>query len=358
MTGKLRTAIFGAAALGLLSVGASWAEETGRVEKEGSSSKATQSPRTGLDDAQIAAWLVVESGLHEQVSEFAAQRAHNSAIQQFAQAAVQSHKELLAQLPKAGKVEGQATANVAKTLKEIAQRWEETAGTNRQVLGFRGSIEPQDKADSKQAAEQAAEQAEQKVADLTKKLKEKRKAMADERREQRTEAVSAENRKERVAERRTEGREMREAIQEMNDLRRQRQEARRELLQARLQTSRRGALAERVPQVLRTIGALVQEVGTMSGAAPFFADIEQQVAKRTAEAIKKSLEEKTGRDFDRAYLGYVLVSQMKMISMLEVAMERASGDLLPTLDRSLAAARDRLREARELLQELAGSDKG
>jgi hypothetical protein len=345
---KTFAAIFAAAVLG---AGWSWADEAGRTEKGSSSAKATQSRRVGLSDCQIAAWLITESGVHERVGEFAAQQAHNSAVQQFAQTAAQSHKELLAQFPMPAKGEGGDANDAAKTLKEIAQRWEETAGNNRQVLGFRGTDESQAPADN---AGTAAER----LTALRKKMQEQRKIIGEARSDRRTEVASAETPADRVAEFRSEGREVREARQELNALRRQRVQVLRDVAQAGNETAGRASLSARIPQVLRTVAQVVQGVGTKGGAATTIADIEQQAANRMAEAITQTLKEKQGRDFDVAYLGYECLSQLRMISMLEVAKENASEDLRPALDRSLASAQERLRQSHELMQQVASSDEG
>ena len=96
----------------------------------------------------------------------------------------------------------------------------------------------------------------------------------------------------------------------------------------------------------------------MGGAATSFTDIEQQAAHRTAEAMKQCLKERQGKDFDLAYLGFELLAQQRLVSMMEVAKKHASQTLLPTLDQGLTGAQDRLHKARELMQQVLGSDKG
>jgi hypothetical protein len=351
MTRTSLTAMFAAALLGLVGAGSSWADESGLDGKESSSTKATQAPQPGPNDGQITAWLIAENGLHQQVSEFAAQRAQNSAVQQFAQAATQSRKDLVAQFHMPGQSEGKVASDVVTALREIAQRWEDTAGNNRQVLGFRGPVDREEQTETIRAAEE-------RLADLRKKIQEQNKVLAEARRELRGDVAAAETRKEGRAELRADRGELSEAMKKLNDLRRQRLEAWRELAQARSKETGRVSVSDRVPQVLRTTAQILQEFGIKSAAASSLTDIEQQAAHRTAEAILERLKEKEGREFDRAYLGFEVLSQLRLISMLGVAKEFASKDLCTTLDRSLATAQERYRQAHDLLQQVIGSDKG
>jgi hypothetical protein len=341
---------------GLFGVGILSADENRSPRNESAPQKEMAAVKTSPQcDYQIATWLAIESELYSEISESAGKRATQQAVRQFAQNADKSHRELVAKLHDPLEKMAQSKFDVSKVLKEITQRWEDTYGSNRRVLGFRGGGTTPAGEQSGPTAE-AEKKAEGRLADVRKKIAQQRetmnKALAT-MREARGQGQDREaQKKEDNAAARSDLKKLREARVALRDLRRERDQAFRDLLAARGQTVGK-SVSERVPQLLRTISDAVQKSGG-SAQGLLFSDIHRQVAKRTAEAIKHELEQVSGENFDRAYLACEVFGQLRMIQALEVAKEHASQDLRPILESSITTAQDQLRQARELLQHVSG----
>jgi predicted outer membrane protein len=332
-------------------------------------------------DSEIASKLRINNRLHTEISQFAAQRSQNEEVKQFAQTVNRGHSEMIAKLPQPTSSAGRSGYDVSSTLREIAQRLESGADSRREVLGFRGSAGPDVAAQPGQAVEpgraaQLRSDAEKRRAELRKIIDQQRAVIRDARedsqedreedREDRQEArqEDREDREDRPAGANQEvsddrGQESDDSGQEdvaASEARQKLREARRELRELREDTREQGQdrltrLWTRAPEILNAVAQTVDEMGVKSPQGSF-GDYERKVVERLAATIKKELEQKTGKAFDQAYLGYEILCHLSTLDTMEVAKQYCSPEMCSALDESISMTQGHLQQARDLMEKI------
>jgi len=137
-------------------------------------------------------------------------------------------------------------------------------------------------------------------------------------------------------------------------------EARRELRTLRQTASTADGVAgrdlrqlwARVPEILNVVAKTADEMGWNKTQGSFL-EYERNVAERLADTITKEWKQKTGKEFEKAYLNYEVLSHLKTLDRMEVAKRYCSPEMCAALDEASTLAQDRLRQARELMQKIS-----
>jgi len=82
--------------------------------------------------------------------------------------------------------------------------------------------------------------------------------------------------------------------------------------------------------------------------------IHQEIAARCLASAKRELASKEGAEFDHCYIGMQIVAHQKMIDSDQVFANYVSADQRDTLEECVKTAQEHLREAKEIMDSLAG----
>jgi putative membrane protein len=80
--------------------------------------------------------------------------------------------------------------------------------------------------------------------------------------------------------------------------------------------------------------------------------IAREIDERCLAALKKELNQKSGRDFDACYVGSQISGHMQMAAALEVVSEHASGQLRDIVKEAQPTVDKHLAEAKKLMEQL------
>jgi predicted outer membrane protein len=90
-----------------------------------------------------------------------------------------------------------------------------------------------------------------------------------------------------------------------------------------------------------TVGALMQ--------------IKDELAQRCLASAQRELEQKSGEEFDKCYIGMQIAAHMKMADTLAVFQRHASGELKETLGECEQTTKEHLAKAKEIIKSLDDS---
>jgi predicted outer membrane protein len=89
-----------------------------------------------------------------------------------------------------------------------------------------------------------------------------------------------------------------------------------------------------------------------SGGLQQLAQIERQIAERCKQAIREDLEQKSGAEFDKAYVGTQIGAHIHMLAALEVIGQQGQGQLAQLAQQAQPTVQQHLDHAKQLIQQL------
>jgi len=114
-----------------------------------------------------------------------------------------------------------------------------------------------------------------------------------------------------------------------------------------------GALSSKL-QPLTT----AQAVGTGDQGINQLIAIDKQITDRTTEAMKQKLEEKSGAEFDRCYIGGQIACHMQASAALDVLSRQATGPLKQLASETKSKVDEHLKQAEKIAEQLMGPSDG
>ncbi len=94
-----------------------------------------------------------------------------------------------------------------------------------------------------------------------------------------------------------------------------------------------------------------------SGALTQLLEIDRQITKRTTQAMRDELQQKSGAEFDECYLGAQIGSHICMLAALEVIGQQAQGELRQVAEQAQPTIQQHLDHAKHLAKELQGASR-
>jgi putative membrane protein len=82
------------------------------------------------------------------------------------------------------------------------------------------------------------------------------------------------------------------------------------------------------------------------------AQIERQIAERCQQAIRDELQQKSGAEFDKCYVGAQVGAHMHMLAALEVIGQQVQGPLAQVVQQAQPTVQQHLDHAKQLMQQL------
>lgn len=101
-------------------------------------------------------------------------------------------------------------------------------------------------------------------------------------------------------------------------------------------------------------GVQVEVDGKAGRGALNWVAIHQQMAARCLASAKRELASKEGAEFDHCYIGMQIFAHQKMIDSDQVFASYVSGEHRETMETCMKTAQEHLREAKSLMETLAG----
>jgi len=111
-------------------------------------------------------------------------------------------------------------------------------------------------------------------------------------------------------------------------------------------------------QMQRLAGSLVEDnvgqprAGTAPGGGLDFIAIHKEIGQQCLKSIKEELSSKQGIDFDKCFIGQQIGAHLKVVDMLTVLRNHASGELKQDLEKELQTAQQHLQLAKQIEQKL------
>jgi predicted outer membrane protein len=93
------------------------------------------------------------------------------------------------------------------------------------------------------------------------------------------------------------------------------------------------------------------QAGSQNEAIDQLVRIEQQITQKATDAVTEKLREKSGADFDQAYLGCQVGAHMHMKAALEVIAQQTSGQLAQLAEQTQQKVEQHLEEAERLMKQ-------
>jgi len=82
---------------------------------------------------------------------------------------------------------------------------------------------------------------------------------------------------------------------------------------------------------------------------PAWVEVHQQIARNTAELVRRDLEQLAGNKFDDAFLGMMAAAHVQQEATLQVLGKLARGDFEARLDQALTTVRQHRKRAEEIM---------
>jgi predicted outer membrane protein len=82
--------------------------------------------------------------------------------------------------------------------------------------------------------------------------------------------------------------------------------------------------------------------------------IDKQIGERCSELMRQELDQKSGAEFDKCYIGGEIGSHLRASAALEVISQQATGELKQLASQAKQTVDQHLREAKEIAQQLEG----
>jgi predicted outer membrane protein len=101
----------------------------------------------------------------------------------------------------------------------------------------------------------------------------------------------------------------------------------------------------------------VQQQG-QSGALHQLAQIEKQIGERCKQALKEELQQKSGTEFDKCYVGAMIGSHMQSLAALEVIGQQTQGELAEVAQQAQPIVQQHLDHAKQLAKQFESARPG
>ena len=85
------------------------------------------------------------------------------------------------------------------------------------------------------------------------------------------------------------------------------------------------------------------------------AQIEQQIVERQTQATRDELQQKSGAEFDKCFVGTAIMAHVNMIAALEVIEQQGQGQLAQTAKQARPVAEQHLEHAKRLMKQFESS---
>lgn len=83
-----------------------------------------------------------------------------------------------------------------------------------------------------------------------------------------------------------------------------------------------------------------------------------EIARRCGELTQRELAAKQGAEFDKAYIGQQIVSHIDMLATLQTVQQHASSELQPMIQKGIQTTEQHLSQAKQIMQQLDGRTGG
>ena len=80
--------------------------------------------------------------------------------------------------------------------------------------------------------------------------------------------------------------------------------------------------------------------------------IDRQIVERQTQATREELQQKTGAEFDKCFVGTAIVAHVHMIAALEVIEQQGQGQLAQIAEQARPVAEQHLKHAKQLMKQL------
>lgn len=117
-----------------------------------------------------------------------------------------------------------------------------------------------------------------------------------------------------------------------------------------------GARSDQPNQSLTATTQTFQE--GQGGALHHLAQIEKQIGEKCKQALKEELQTKTGAEFDKCFVGYLVGSHMQSLAALEVIGQQTQGQLAEVAQQAQPIVQQHLDHAKQLAKQLEGGRPG
>lgn len=290
-------------------------------------------PSFNIGQGALAEWLTVQLSEAQSVSQFAGRRSQNEQIRKLARNTALAYTNLLRdiegaapQVATGGSVAGRS--DISGELEEVAEKIrEEAAQSPQQPDEARAVVRREARRPSREPAR--PESARQSTSETDAQAAEAESDEGSRRLLQREDGILAR---------------LRDAAAE--------------------RSADRGTARERLQRILPALRANLPEVVDLvtdaieEGAEPAtlaWLELERQQTQRYAQSVQDELARYRGQALDRAYLGYELLTNLRLASALELVQQRAGPELRPVLDEGLQTLNNLSRQTRQLMTDAPGN---
>jgi predicted outer membrane protein len=110
-----------------------------------------------------------------------------------------------------------------------------------------------------------------------------------------------------------------------------------------------GRAQQRAAENATTVGMAAQPMGSQT---LDFAALDKQIAQKCLDLVRKDMEEKSGTEFDKCYIGSQIGAHMHVLATLEVFRNQASPELGSVLDKGIETTKSHLDKAQQIAKSL------
>jgi predicted outer membrane protein len=100
---------------------------------------------------------------------------------------------------------------------------------------------------------------------------------------------------------------------------------------------------------------LDQDSTESSNAIQQLMQIDRQIVERQAQATREELQQKSGVEFDKCFVGTAIVAHVQMIAALEVIEQQGQGQVAQIAQKARPVAEQHLEHAKQLMKQLEGN---